>query len=143
MSMFLNNSFGKTVDILHRSMSANIMRQEVIANNIANSDTPNFKRSDVNFESSLARAIRSEQVEKDSMPTTMTDPRHIPFYRATDWQDVTPRRTTDYLSTAKNNGNNVDIEEETSKAVAAQLSYNLMVQSVSGEFNNINLVLRG
>jgi flagellar basal body rod protein FlgB len=37
----------------------------------------------------------------------------------------------------------VDIEEETANAVAAQLSYNLMVQSMTGEFNNINLVLRG
>ncbi len=143
MSLYLNNSFGKTIDILHRSMSANIMRQEVIANNIANSDTPNFKKSDVDFESSLARAIKSEVTEKNTMEATMTDPRHMPFNRAIDYRDVEPRRVLDFATSAKNNGNNVDIEEETSKAVAAQLSYNMMVQSVTGEFNNVNLVLRG
>jgi flagellar basal-body rod protein FlgB len=143
MSLYLNNSFGKTIDILHRSMSANIMRQEVIANNIANSDTPNFKRSVVNFESSLARAIKSEETEKEAMQATMTDPRHMPFYRAVDYQSVEPRRVLDFTTASKNNGNNVDIEEETANAVAAQLSYNLMVQSMTGEFNNINLVLRG
>ena len=132
-----------TINTAASGLTVQRLRQDVIADNIANSDTPNFKRSDVNFESSLARAIKSEQVEKDTLPTTMTDPRHMPFFRATDWKEVTPRRTTDYLSSSKNNGNNVDIEEETSKAVAAQLSYNLMVQSVTGELNNINLVLRG
>lgn len=143
MSLYLNNSFGKTIDILHRGMSANIMRQEVIANNIANSDTPNFKRSDVNFETALSQAIKSEEIQKNTMEATMTDPRHIPFYRAVNYQDVEPRRVLDYTTSSKNNGNNVDIEEETSKAVAAQLSYNLLVQSVTGEFNNINMVLRG
>jgi len=143
MSLYLNNSFGKTLDILHRSLSANLMRQEVIANNVANSDTPNFKRSVVNFESSLAQAIKSEQTEAETMPAKMTDERHMPFYRAADYREVTPRRVLDFMTTAKNNGNNVDIEEETSNAVAAQLSYNLMVQSVVGEFNNVNLVLKG
>lgn len=143
MSMFLNNGFGKTLDILHRSMSANLMRQEVIANNVANSDTPNFKRSTVNFEAALSQAINSEEVEKDTMPAKMTDSRHMPFYRAVDYREVTPRRVLDFMTTSKNNGNNVDIEEETSNAVAAQLSYNMMVQSVTGEFNNVNLVLRG
>ena len=143
MSMYLNNGFGKTIDILHRGMSANLMRQEVIANNVANSDTPNFKRSVVNFESSLAQAIKSEDTEANTMVAKMTDPRHMPFYRAVDYKDVTPRRVLDFMSSSKNNGNNVDIEEETSNAVAAQLSYNMMVQSVTGEFNNVNLVLRG
>lgn len=143
MSLYLNNSFGKTVDILHRTMSANLMRQEVIANNIANSDTPNFKRSTVNFEANLARAIKSEETEAATLPAKMTDERHMPFYRAQDYREVAPRRVLDFLTTAKNNGNNVDIEEETSNAVSSQLAYNLMVQSVVGEFNNVNLVLRG
>jgi flagellar basal-body rod protein FlgB len=119
------------------------MRQEIIADNIANSDTPNFKKSDLNFESSLTRAIQSETTEANTLQAEMTDPRHMPFFRATDYQSVEPRRVVDYLTTAKNNGNNVDIEEETSKAVTSQLAYNLMVQSVTGEFNNVNLVLRG
>ena len=51
--MFTNNNFGKSVDILHRSMDASMLRRSVVSNNIANSDTPEFKRTDVNFEAEL------------------------------------------------------------------------------------------
>jgi flagellar basal-body rod protein FlgB len=139
--MMVNNSWGKTVDLLHRSMSANLLRQEVIANNIANADTPNFKRSELNFEASLKKALDSEK--KAAFPVKMSSDRHIPFDRSTDYKTVVPRRRLDYNSTSDNNGNNVDIEEETSLAVTSQLAYNLMVQSMSGHYSNINLVLRG
>lgn len=138
--LYTHNSFGKTLDLLQRNMGVNLLRQEVIANNIANSDTPNYKRQTVNFETSLKQALDSEKVTP--FPNRMTDERHIPFDRPVDYRTVTPRRVTDWLSKSKNNGNNVDIEEETSLAVNAQLAYNLMVQAVTGELNNVNLVLR-
>ena len=68
--MFLNNSFGKTVDILHRTMDAATLRQQILANNIANADTPNFKRSSLNFESELKRALESENVHKPAAALT-------------------------------------------------------------------------
>ena len=45
--MFLNTNFGKTVAILQRGMDVASLRREVIANNVANADTPNFKRSTI------------------------------------------------------------------------------------------------
>ena len=138
--MFQNNSFGKTVDILHRTMDTSLLRRSVIANNIANADTPNFKRSVVNFESQLKRALDSENVRK--MEATLTNSRHIPFNRPLDYRDVRPKRVLDYLTTSKNNGNNVDIEEEMMNALENQLTYNLLTQSVTNQFANVNLVLR-
>lgn len=75
--MFLNNSFGKNLDILQRTMDVSTIRQDVIANNIANADTPNFKRTVVNFEAQLKRALDSENSRK--MPAAMTNERHIPL----------------------------------------------------------------
>ena len=92
-------------------MDVAALRQNVIANNIANADTPNFKRSDVNFESQLKRALDSEKVTPP-FPQYITNPRHIPFDKPMDWRQVRPRRVLDYLTEAKNNGNNVDIEQE-------------------------------
>ena len=43
--MNISNDFTKTVDILHRAMDASLVRRDVIANNIANADVPNFKLS--------------------------------------------------------------------------------------------------
>lgn len=138
--MFLNNSFGKTVDMLHRGMDVAMLRRSVIANNIANSDTPNFKRTVVNFEAELKRAIESQQ--KTTIPAKMTDPRHIPFNRPIDYRTVKPRRVLDYLSSSKNNGNNVDLEEETMLALHNQLSYQIMTQAVQNQFTQVNMVLR-
>jgi len=72
----------------------------------------------------------------------VTDPRHIPFYRPMDYRSVTPRRVLDYLTTAKNNGNNVDMEEEMMQALQNQLRYQTMVSIINSEFGRVNLVLR-
>jgi flagellar basal-body rod protein FlgB len=139
--MFLNNSFGKTVDILHRTMDVNNLRRQVIADNIANSDTPNFKRSTVNFESQLERALASER-PSGRLKAAMTNSRHIPFEKTMDYRDVRPRRVLDYLTTSKNNGNNVDIEEEMMLALQNQMSYDLMTRAISNQFTQVNIVLR-
>lgn len=139
--MFTHNSFGKTVDILQRTMDVNLIRREVIANNIANAETPNFKRTDVNFEASLSRALASEN-EPEGLEAKMSSPRHIPFNRPVDYRDVKPRFVLDYLTQSKNNGNNVDIEQETMAATKNQMMYELMSSSISSEFRRINSVLR-
>ena len=127
--MYTENTWGHSLDLLHRTMSVNLMRQDVIANNIANADTPNFKRADVNYESALRRALESG--EQGGLRGAYTDDKHIPFEKNIDYRTVRPRRVLDFLTTAKNNGNNVDIEVESSNYITAQLAYNLMVNSVS------------
>jgi len=139
--MFIGNTFGKTLDILHRSMDVSLIRRDVISNNISNSDTPHFKRSTINFETALKKALASER-PSGNLQAVMTDPRHIPFERPADYREVMPRKTLDYLTTSKNNGNNVDIEQESMDALHNQLQYQLMSQVVNSHFNQINLVLR-
>lgn len=138
--MFLNNSFGKTLDILHRTMDTSMLRHQVSANNIANADTPNFKRSTVNFESELKRALDSEKVRKPQ--AYLTHPKHISFDRTQNYREVRPRRVLDYLSKADNNGNNVNLEEESMLLLQNQLRYNLLTRSVADQFNRVNIVLR-
>jgi flagellar basal-body rod protein FlgB len=139
--MFLNTNFGKTVDILHRAMDVASLRREVIANNIANADTPNFKRSTVNFEAQLKRALDDEKttVEPEAF---VTDPRHISFDQKLDWKTVMPVRQLDYLTQSKNNGNNVDLQQELMEAEQNQMEYSLMAQAATNEFNQLNIVLR-
>lgn len=139
--MKLGNDFAKTVDILHRAMDASLVRRDVIANNMANSDVPNFKRTVVNFESELKRALDSEK-ERPALSLALTNEKHIPNWRERDYRQVEPRRVLDYVSTAKNNGNNVDPEEEMMLALQNQMMYTLMAQAQTFEFGQINLVLR-
>ncbi len=138
--MFLNNSFGRSVDILQRTMDAATLRQQVLANNIANADTPNFKRSSLNFESELKRALDSENVRKPE--AALTNEKHIAFNRVQNYRDVRPRRVLDYLTQTDNNGNNVDAEQESMLLLQNQLRYDLLTRSISNQFTQVNIVLR-
>ena len=139
--MIGNGAFGRHVDMLHRAMDVNVLRRNVMANNLANSDTPNFKRTFVNYEAQLAKALRSEGAG-NRLQAKLTDERHISFERPMDYRAVQPRRVLDYLSTSKNNGNNVDVEQEMIGVIQNQLLYQTLAQSISAEFTRINIVLR-
>jgi flagellar basal-body rod protein FlgB len=135
-----SGSFGRTVDLMRMGMDVAVLRRNLIANNLANAETPNFKRTVVNFESELSRALASE---RQRPPTQfLSDPRHIPFWQPRDYRTVRPRMVLDYLTTAKNNGNNVDIEEEGMLALQNQLLYQTMATAISGQYGLVNLVLR-
>jgi len=140
--MIVNNTFGKTIDLLHRAMGASSLRESVYANNLANADVPNFKRTEVNFESELKRALDTEN-QKPSLELTLTNPKHIPNWQPRDYQEVQPRRVLDYLTQSDNNGNNVDPEEEFNLLLKNQLRYTLLAQSANFEFGQVNMVLRG
>jgi flagellar basal-body rod protein FlgB len=137
----LVNNFSKTIDLIHRSLDAETVRREVIANNMANAEVPNFKRSEVNFESSLRRALESEQ-QKPVVEMTRNDPRHLSNFQPADYRDVRPRRTLDYLTQSKANGNNVDAEKEFQLLVENQIKYMLLTQSAAFEFRQVSTALR-
>lgn len=118
------------------------MRQDIIANNLANAEVPGFKRSDLSFESELKRAVESGQ-QKPVLELTLTNPNHIANWQERDYRDVTPRRTLDFTSSSQNNGNNVDMEQEVMSYVQNLLMYSLLAQAETFEFSQINTVLRG
>lgn len=136
------NTFTRSVDLLQRSMDAVSLRYQVTANNLANSEVPNFKRSTVNFESELKRAFESEEKAKNGFQLTRTDLRHIPLNEPYDYRDVEPRRVLDYTTTAKANGNNVDAETEANNILQIQMQYRLLTQLAGFEFSQLNSVMK-
>ncbi len=136
------NSFTRTTDLLHRAIDVSTFRYQVTAQNLANSEVPNFKRVEVNFESELKRALDSEKNAKDAFVMKTTDPRHIQSSVPVDYRSVQPRRVRDYLTTAKANGNNVDAETEAMNVLKTQLNYQLLTQLQSFEFSQVKSVLK-
>jgi flagellar basal-body rod protein FlgB len=139
---FLMNSFAKTVDLIHRAMDAETVRRDVIADNMSNATVKDFKRSIVNFESELKKALNSER-DKPALELNLTHPKHIPNWKERDYRDVQIRRVLDYTSTYNNNGNNVDPEQELMLATQNQMRYTLLAQAQAFEFSQITKVLRG
>ena len=136
------NSFTRSIDLLQRELDVTSLRYQVSANNLANSEVPNFKRSVVNFESELKNALDSEEIAKNSFKLTTTDPRHIQINTPYDYREVEPRRVVDYTTQAKANGNNVDAETEANNILQIQMQYRLLTQLTSFEFEQVNVAMK-
>ncbi len=143
MYFFDNGHFGKTQFMLEKAMDTAIVRRKVIADNIANVDVPHFKRSHVTFEAQLRRALDSEKhVRMNEVPAKMTHSKHMPFFKSLDYRKVGIRSHIDYLSTMRNDGNNVDVEHEMSLALKNQLRYQALSQKINSNFRTMNIVMR-
>ncbi|MCL2601551.1 MAG: flagellar basal body rod protein FlgB [Treponema sp.] len=140
--MIVDNNFSKTIDLLHRSMSASTLRHAVYADNLANADVPNFRRTEVTFESQLGRSLNS-QANRPALLLTQTHPNHVSNWQPMDHQDVLPRRVLDFATQTQNNGSNVDAEEEVNLLLKNQLRYTLATQMANFEFSQVSMILRG
>jgi len=124
--------------MLERTLDASSLRQAVIANNIANVDTPRFKRSEVQFESLLQQSLTGSPSRVVGL---RTDPRHINIGRTS--QEMKPKITVDENSVMNNNLNNVDIDAEMSLMAKNQLRYNTLVQQASHEIKLARTAVEG
>ncbi|TQE66735.1 flagellar basal body rod protein FlgB [Leptospira noguchii] len=141
--MFEKTHFMKTQDLLERGMNNSIFKRKVISDNIANSDVPHFKRSEVIFESMIKRAIESEKIEAvKEVPTQISDERHIQFFKPLDYREVQPKANTDYLTTMRADGNNVDVEKEVVEASNSQMQYMMMAERINQNYRELKQVMR-
>ena len=134
--------YNNTTYMLERALDVESLRRKVISNNIANVDVPHFKRSEVNFESELKRAIRQNQDAMQNYDALKTDNRHFDFFSPRDIREVSPRVNLDYSTTYRNDGNNVDIEKEMVDAAKNQMRYNSLVSSLNHKFRSLKIVMR-
>jgi flagellar basal-body rod protein FlgB len=96
-------------NVLHGALNGISYRESVIANNIANVDTPHFRASSVDFESSLRSAIAGDHVDSTSVDFTTT-PTDTPVGA---------------------NDNNVDLRKETMAAMQSVFQYQIVSRAVS------------
>jgi flagellar basal-body rod protein FlgB len=130
---------GAAFQRLENAISAAAMRHRVLSNNIANNDTPHFKRSDVAFEEMLTQAISSQG--NRALAGKLTNARHIPINGA--YPSPAPRVVTDESTAFNNNRNNVDVEKEMAMLAENQLRYNLMSQQVNHEVKMMRIGIQG
>jgi flagellar basal-body rod protein FlgB len=131
--MFLTGAYDY-VNVLERAADVSAYRNEVITNNIANATTPGYKRKDVAFEESLARAIEASGAESDSLTKKVSN-LDYDTVRATVYTD---RSDLSY----RLDQNNVDISTENSELASNQLVYEGLIDSINAEFNRIKSVLK-
>lgn len=120
------------INVLDRAADASWLRNEVIANNIANVDTPGYKRQDLNFEDELERALgHSKYRTMDAKVAMLKD------------KQLHPRVINDYSNFSyRLDKNNVDIETENVTLAANQIKYQGLMAGLKSEFQNLQAVCK-
>lgn len=129
--MIQTNAFDY-INVLDRAADAGWQRNEAISNNIANVDTPGYKRQDVAFESVLQQALGNNRYE--SMDDKVAN---------VNLSRLRGRAYVDYANYSyRLDGNNVDIENENVMLAENQLKYQGLISSINQEFTNLKTVMK-
>ena len=126
----------RPMDSLQQGLSAAWIRNAVIRNNIANVETPNFKASDVEFETLLSRAMQ----EPDNFKLATTHPMHI-SREGSKLTDISPVIVQRRGLSMRMDGNNVDIEDENVKLVQNSLYYNTLLEKMNSEIRRLRMAI--
>lgn len=131
----LDNVFS-SINTLQKGLNASWLRNEVVSNNIANVDTPGFKASRVRFEEYMAEAAGTE----NGLNMAVTDDRHIPANAST-IENIEPEVFTDKTTSARMDGNNVNIENEMVELAKNSIEYYATVSKINSEFRKLNTAI--
>lgn len=126
--MIGSNAFNY-INVLDKAADASWYRNEIITNNIANVDTPNYKRKDVQFETYLISQLSGG----DSLDDKVNNIK-LSGLDATSYIDQAS-------SSYRMDGNNVNIDTETAELAKNQIRYYTLLDSMSQEFSRIKAVL--
>ncbi len=132
----LNRDF-QSIELQNRALDAAWLRQGVLSNNIANVDTPGFKRQDVDFDSMLKGFLDNRRL---SMVKTNT--RHF----AGDYSalvSLQPRVTTDNTGSFRLDGNNVNIDVEMARLAQNNVKYTAITTQVNAQIKRLKAAIRG
>jgi flagellar basal-body rod protein FlgB len=127
--MIGSNAFNY-INVLDKAADASWKRNEVINNNIANVDTPGYKRKDVQFEAYLMSALMGDgSLEKR---VGRADLKRLEASVYTDYSGLSYRL----------DGNNVDIDTEEANLAQNQIRYYALLDSMTQEFNRLKAVFQ-
>ncbi|MCE5314770.1 MAG: flagellar basal body rod protein FlgB [Armatimonadota bacterium] len=116
-----------TSTVLSKTLDAAAARQKAIANNIANVETPGYKRSYVNFETELKRIIETKSGHKLRQGV----------------RDLEPVRQTDVISECKPDGNNVNIDAEIADLAKTQGQHRAATTLLENKISLLRTAING
>ena len=117
--MVLSNAYNY-INVLDKAADASWTRNDVLANNIANADTPGYKRKDVQFETYLSNAVAN--LDLNDLNATVYNEQPGLSYRS--------------------DGNNVDVSTENVELAKNQIKYYTLMNSISQEFSRMKSALK-
>lgn len=101
----------KSINMLEKMLNVSATKHKVIANNIANINTPGYKKLEVSFAEQLEKVIKDTSANKFDT-----------------FQPKIVVSKDDTNGTVRNDGNNVDMDKEVSALMKNTLSYSVYTQ---------------
>jgi flagellar basal-body rod protein FlgB len=140
MTNNMSDRFDSQLSIHRAALGALTYRQELLASNIANADTPNFKARDIDFKGALAAAVAGRaNGHGGNVGLATTSPRHFvgseqdaPFAAAIGYR-------TEFQPNADGNTVNMDIERSAFAGNALRLEAALTF--ITGEFKTLQMAM--
>lgn len=128
----INSNIYSYIDVLDRAADAAYTRNDILANNIANVSTPNYKRKDVSFETILQAQLNGAAGSLNKKMAELDANLHeLDSFVYTDHTSLSYRL----------DGNNVDIDQEEAYLAENQIRYNALVDLMEQEFSRYKTVL--
>lgn len=135
----LDRLFSDTTDVMAKAMGGLSKRQHAIAENIANADTPNYKRIEVAYEAQLHRAASGTQ----GIELAATLPGHIRLDGPQSLAEFQAQVTRASDTSMRNDGNNVDVDAEMTRLAQTSLTYNALADLMKRKMTGLHSVIRG
>ncbi len=133
-------SFGSTVGMLKNAMDGSSETHSVIANNIANVNTPNFHRSDVSFKEALARTEATDG-DPNELAMVTNDARQIAIGGHQYAQPFAIATTVDDEQQMRVDGSNVDIDQEMAKLSLNSSYGQTMAQMLQNQYSRFHKIM--
>lgn len=135
MTTFLDTALG-----LHpQALMLRARRAEVLAGNLANSDTPNYKARDVDFRAVLAKEIASETPSVPAVVLASTNPAHLAPVGGSSSMELAYRNPLQ----PSIDGNTVDPQFEYAAFAENAVQYQASLQFLSGRIRTLMTAIRG
>lgn len=122
---------------LKKGLDAWALRQRVHAHNIANAETPGYRRVVVDFEDKLMNALQNLET-----PMTQTDPKHLPG-DSSDLESLQAQVRQEPIDPEGNGINGVDMDQEMAEMAETQLRYLTGVELLKRRYDNLKSIIRG
>jgi flagellar basal-body rod protein FlgB len=132
---FVMASLEQSLSVFSQAMNLRSQRQQVLASNIANADTPNYKARDFSFEKAMQNAMAGRG--SDSLAMTTTASGHLPGAGGSGMAALQFRSETQSAV----DGNTVDMDVERTQMTENALQYQIVSQFVSDQFKGLRSAL--
>jgi flagellar basal-body rod protein FlgB len=131
-------TFSDSLLLMQKSLDSVAIRHQNIANNLANIDTPGFKRVEVSFQDQLKTVL-----DQNTEPCLLwrTHPKHLPVNEVPDLRNFKPQVKTVTETIGRNDGNNVDLEMETAKLAENQLLYQALTDLTARHLSGLKTAI--